>query len=121
MIIKMKHFLTPLRERKIIPLLEISQLFANVEIILEYCKEMYKSLEEHIKIHQGYSAVGEIFLAQVDNMIPAYSNYCSNAQTSSTILDRLTKRKKFSRFLMARSFSLSLLHHHHHHHHHHIL
>ena len=91
--------MTPLREKRLLPMLELSQLFANVEIIYEYCKDLSKILEDHITTNQEFSAVGEIFLSQVDNMAPAYSNYCSNQQTATNTLDRLKGRKKFVKFL----------------------
>jgi len=94
-----KYYYSPLRAKKLLPLLELSQLFSNVELVMEASKELGKALEASRAEAGVYAAIGEIFLSQVDYLVPVYANYCSNQQTALSTLERLKNKKKMAKFL----------------------
>ena len=90
-------------------MLELSQLFSNVELVMEASKELGKSLEASRAEAGVYAAIGEVFLSQVDYLVPVYANYCSNQQTALATLERLKTKKKMAKFLAVCFFLFSSL------------
>lgn len=94
-----KYYYTVLRSKKLLGMLELSQLFSNMELVMEASKELGKALEASRAEAGVYAAIGEVFLSQVDYLVPVYANYCSNQQTALSTLERLKTKKKMAKFL----------------------
>ena len=88
-----------MRELNILPMLEISQIFSNIELVKDASKDLCKYFGEIVHEFEEYSAVGEVFLAKVDELVPIFANYGSNQRTAQNTFDRLKNKKKFAKFL----------------------
>ena len=100
-------FLVPTRSQKLLPLLEMGDIFCNVEILAMSNVDLSKSLRETFQQAQAAStspdsypdvSIGPIFLSHVRELIPIYTPYCLNQTKSVATFERVSASKKFSGF-----------------------
>lgn len=97
-------FLMPIRTKKMLPMLELGQIFSNVEIIAMANGELLRDLEGLImgmdkQSHVGKDVcIGAVFLQHVRNLIPIYTPYCLNQSKCVATYEKVIASKKFSSF-----------------------
>lgn len=60
-----QYFLSPLREKSVLPLVDVSRIFGNIELVKEASKVLAAHLEQNRAESREYSAIGAIFLSYV--------------------------------------------------------
>merc|ERR1712137_39185 len=93
-------YITPLREKEILPQKTIQGIFSNVDTILKAHEGLFmSSLREKVKSWTDESKVGDIFLAIAPGF-KFYTQYCSNYDTSIGLVQSCKKdNSQFSQFL----------------------
>lgn len=98
-------FLYPIRAQKILPLLELGEIFSNVEIVhmqnAELARELKAQFEEAVSAaSSAYPdvCIGQLFLEHVRELIPIYTPYCLNQGRSVATFERCSTSKKFTAF-----------------------
>ncbi|MDP2437153.1 MAG: RhoGEF domain-containing protein, partial [archaeon] len=95
-------FLEPIRSNKLLELMDFMMLFSNIEIIEQTNRELLKTLQDLVGSSTDILAlcIGDVFLRQIEELLPVYTPYCLNQAQSVETYDRLMSKKgPFSDFV----------------------
>src|SRR3989338_168792 len=82
-------FLEPIRSNKLLELMDFMMLFSNIEIIEQTNRELLKTLQDLVGSSTDILAlcIGDVFLRQIEELLPVYTPYCLNQPQSVETYD----------------------------------
>lgn len=88
-------FLEPVRKNKMLDLKEFGMLFSNIEIIEQANTELLAELEKLVMETDDILGLcfGEVFLRNIENLLPIYTPYCLNQAQSVETYEKLMTKK----------------------------
>eukprot|EP00010_Vexillifera_abyssalis_P004671 CAMPEP_0201561612 /NCGR_PEP_ID=MMETSP0173_2-20130828/78888_1 /ASSEMBLY_ACC=CAM_ASM_000268 /TAXON_ID=218659 /ORGANISM="Vexillifera sp., Strain DIVA3 564/2" /LENGTH=673 /DNA_ID=CAMNT_0047976125 /DNA_START=816 /DNA_END=2837 /DNA_ORIENTATION=- len=95
-----EKFLMPVRTKQLLPMLEMGELFSNVEIIAMSNEELLVDLKRLVDNQKEGEdlCIGKTFLPHVKNLIPIYTPYCLNQTKCVETFERVSSSKKCKAF-----------------------
>jgi RhoGEF domain/SOS1/NGEF-like PH domain len=89
-------FLAPIRREQMLELKALSHLFSNIELIEMASADLLKAFEAKVMECDDAKevCVGELFLSQIETLLPIYTPYCLNQAQAVETYERLMAQKK---------------------------
>jgi len=92
-------FIKPLRENKLLKDTEIQGIFANVEIIFDFQKELLKQFRTRVESWESQPLLGDVFTT-LSPFLKVYTTYVENFEKGSVTLKNAKKQNsQFNAFL----------------------
>lgn len=96
---QIRKFVVPLRMSSFISMQELGQLFSNIDLLMSANQSMLKQMLPLRNVPAIDAMIGNIFSAEVEYLIQAYTHYCLNQTTATATYSNLMKKSKFRSFV----------------------